>query len=51
MALRIDWRERDLQRRVKATGGRWYPARRVWMLRRDVAERMELLSWVVGGGG
>ncbi len=51
VALRIGWRERDLQRRVKAAGGRWHPARRVWMLRRDVAERMDLLSRVVGGGG
>ena len=51
VALRIGWRERDLQRRVKSAEGRWHPARRVWMLQRDVAERMGLLSRVVGGGG
>ena len=37
VALRIGWRERDLRLRV-------------WMLRRDVAERLELLHRVVGGG-
>ena len=51
VALRIGWRERDLQRRVKSAGGRWDPARRVWLLRRDAAERMDLMARVVGGGG
>ena len=50
-ALKIGWRERDLQQRVKSAGGRWDPVRRVWMLRRDVAERLELMPRVVGGGG
>ena len=50
VALRIDWRERDLQRRVKSAGGRWDRDRRVWMLRRDPAERLDLLRRVVGGG-
>ncbi len=35
VALRIGWRERDLQRRVTSAGGRWDPVRRVWILRRD----------------
>ncbi len=51
VALRIGWRERDLQQRVKSAGGRWDPVRRVWMLRRDVAERLDLMPRVVGGGG
>jgi hypothetical protein len=50
VALRIGWRERDLQRRIKSAGGRWYPGRKVWMLRRDVVERLGLLHRVVGGG-
>ena len=50
VALRIGWRERDLQSRVKCAGGRWDPARRVWMLRRDLAERLDLLHRAVGGG-
>ena len=55
VALSIGWWERDLQRRavairVKSAGGRWDPVRRVWMLRRDAAERLELLDRVVGGG-
>ena len=51
VALRIGWRERDLQQRVKSAGGRWDPVRRVWMLRRDLVERLELMPRVVGGGG
>ncbi len=51
VALRIGWRERDLQRRVKSAGGRWDPGRRVWIVRRDAAERLDLLARVVGGGG
>ncbi len=51
VALRIDWWERDVQQRVKSAGGRWDPVSRVWILRRDTAERLDLLSRVVGGGG
>ena len=50
VALRIGWRERALQQRVKSAGGRWDPVRRVLMLRRDAAERLDLMSRVVGGG-
>ena len=50
VALRIGLREKDLQRRVKSAGGRWDPVRRVWILRRDVAERLGLLGRAVGGG-
>ena len=50
VALRIGWRERDLHR-VKSAGGRWDPVRRVWILRRDAAERLDQLHRVVGGGG
>ncbi len=51
VALRIGWRERDLRWRVKSAGGWWDPVRRVWILKRDVAERLDLLHRVVGGGG
>ncbi len=50
VALRIGWRERDLQSRVKSAGGRWDPVRRVWILKRDLADRLDLLHRVVGGG-
>ncbi len=50
VALRIGWREKDLQGRVKGAGGRWDADRRVWILRRDAAERLDLLHRVVGGG-
>ena len=51
VALRIGWRENDLQGRVKGAGGRWDANRRVWILQRDAAERLDLLHRVVGGGG
>ena len=51
VALRIGRGEEDLQRRVKAASGRWNPVRRVWMVRRNVAEELDLMAWVVGGGG
>ena len=51
VALRIGWRERALQTRVKSAGGRWDPGSRVWFLRREVAERLELLDRVVGRDG
>ncbi len=50
VALRIGWRERDLQSRVKLAGGRWDRRRRVWILRREMAERLDLLHRVVRGG-
>ncbi len=51
VALRIGWRERGLQDRVKSAGGRWDPERQIWILRRGVAERLGLLDRVVGGSG
>ncbi len=51
VVLRIGWRERDLQARVKSAGGRWDPDRRVWFLRREVAERLDLLHRAVGRDG
>ncbi len=51
VAPRIGWREREREQRVKSAGGRWDPDRRIWYLRRDVAERLDLLPRGVGGGG
>ncbi len=51
VALRIGRWARDLQQRVKSAGGRWEPVRRVWFLRCDEVERLDLLPRVVGGGG
>jgi len=48
VSLRIGWQESALRQRVKAAGGRWDPAARVWVVRRDRAERLGLLSRVVG---
>ncbi|MCP3998471.1 MAG: hypothetical protein GY722_25900 [bacterium] len=35
VALRIDWDEYQLRRKVKGAGGKWDPVRRVWELRHD----------------
>ncbi len=51
LALRVGWQEKDLQRRVKAAGGQGVPDRRVWLLRREAVERLDLMARVVGGGG
>jgi hypothetical protein len=49
VGLRIHFRETDLRRQVKSAGGRWDPERRLWLLRRDQAERHGLLHRVVAG--
>ncbi len=49
VTLRIGWRERDLQWRIKSAGGRRDPVRRIRRLRRDAVERLGLLHRVVGG--
>ncbi len=51
VALRVGWREREVQQRVKSAGGRWDRGRGVWIIERDAAERLELLDRVAGGGG
>ena len=50
VALRVGLPETELQRRVRSAGGRWDRDRRVWWVRRDVAERLDLLHRVVGRG-
>jgi hypothetical protein len=50
VALRVSWREKEPRSGVKSAGGRWDPVRRVWILRRDAAERLDLLDRIVGGG-
>ena len=51
ISLRIGWRETALRQRVKAAGGRWDPAARGCIIRRDHAERLGLLDRLVGRGG
>ncbi|MCP5114057.1 MAG: hypothetical protein GY953_24765 [bacterium] len=50
VAVRIGWREKDLQSRVKSAGGHWDPVRQVWFLRHDAAERLGLVGRILGGG-
>ena len=47
----IGWRGSELRWRVGSGGGRWDPVRRIWMVRRDAAERIDLLTRVAVGGG
>lgn len=51
VGLRIHWGETDLRQRIKSAGGRWDPHRRLWLLRRDHAERLGLLHRVAAGAG
>ncbi len=51
VALRVGWRERDVQQRVRSAGGHWDRGRGLWIIERDAAERLELLDRVAGGGG
>ena len=47
VALRIGWKEYDLQRQVKQAGARWNPAERLWELRYDQAVRLGLTERIV----
>lgn len=45
--LRVGASERDWQRRVRAAGGRWNPAERVWELRYDKVSEIGAQSRIV----
>lgn len=49
--LRIHWGETDLRQRIKSAGGWWDPHRRLWLLRRDHAQRLGLLHRMAAGAG
>ena len=44
VGVRVEFKEADLQRRVKEAGGKWNPARKLWELRYDQAVRLGLKS-------
>ncbi len=49
VAVRVGWQEREVQRKVKAAGGKWDSRTRVWRLRRESVEKLGLESRVVEG--
>ncbi len=49
IAVRVGWQELDLRRKVKAAGGRWDPAKRVWVLSRERVESLGLEGRIVEG--
>ncbi len=49
VAVRVDWQETALRRKVKAASGRWDPKKRVWILGREHVERLGLESRIVDG--
>lgn len=51
VALRIHWGETEVRHQIKSAGGWWDPNRRLWLLRRDQAERLGLLHRVAAGAG
>ncbi len=48
-AVRVDWHESGLRRKVKAAGGKWDPVGRVWRLDRDDVEDLGLEGRMVDG--
>ena len=44
VGLRIEFKETDLQHRIKEAGGKWIPARKLWELRYDQAVHLGLKS-------
>lgn len=46
VGVRVEFKEAELQRRVKAVGGKWNPARKLWELRYDKAVALGLKSRV-----
>ena len=49
MAVRVGRQELELRRKVKAAGGKWDPARRVWVVSRERVERLGLEGRIVEG--
>ncbi|MFN7944285.1 MAG: hypothetical protein U0Z53_02960 [Blastocatellia bacterium] len=47
VAIRIGWKEYDLQRQVKQAEARWNPAARLWELRYDQVVRLGLTERIV----
>ena len=48
-AVRVDWKDLELGRKVKAAGGKWEPAKRVGALSREQVRRLGLEERVVEG--
>ncbi len=47
VAIRVGWQELDFRQKVKTAGGRWDPAKRLWVLSREGVERLRLESQIV----
>lgn len=47
VSLRVGYEEDDVKRLVKAAGGKWNPACRVWELRYDKVVALELTARIV----
>jgi hypothetical protein len=49
VGIRVDFKEVELQSKVKSTGGRWNRKRRVWEMRYDRVKELGLEERIVGG--
>jgi hypothetical protein len=47
VAVRIGWKEFDLQRQVKQAGAKWNPTERLWELRYDQVVKLDLAERIV----
>jgi len=47
VGVRIDFRETQLRQTIRAHGGKWDPKRRVWVISRRVASKLDLQDRIV----
>ncbi|MBM3131254.1 MAG: hypothetical protein FJ009_21855 [Chloroflexi bacterium] len=47
-AIKVNWGEAELGRRVKQAGGKWNPQKKVWELRYDQVVKLKLEQRIVG---
>lgn len=46
--LRVAWDEKDIQAKIRQTGGRWNGQKRYWELRYDLAQKLGLENRIIG---
>jgi hypothetical protein len=47
VGVRVEYREEELRRRIKAGGGRWLPGQRLWLLPLTLARKLDVAQRAV----
>ncbi len=47
--IKVDYGETDLRTKVKSLGGKWNKIEKVWELRYDLVQKLELTERIVSG--